>query len=122
MKNESKLLAGKQNAVLDKMFIFPEGRMTRRQWLIQRKNEGCIAHEQKVRQWKKEEKEREDLKWIFGHMPFGNQNHPQCIEYRRRMAVLEDGFLKMEYYIQYPDRSSITITKIEYDMYINGYI
>lgn len=108
----------RENAVLDKVFRFEEGTMSRRDWLKLMKSQGATVEANRVRQHAKEEKEREDLRRLFNHMPFGNQNHPQCKEYYRRKAELEQGFFKDQYSLSHPAQKwSIVITKIEHDIF-----
>lgn len=107
----------KAGATLNKEFIFPEGKMTRLAWLKQRKFEGCTIESRQVRQWKREEKEKESLDFLFRTMPFGNPNHPDCKEYNERKEILKKGFFTTEYSVVYPDRCSVVITKTEFDLF-----
>lgn len=109
----------REKSVLDKVFRFEEGEMSRRDWLDLMKSRGGIVEVNKFRQTVKEQKERESLQRLYSIMPFGNQNHPQCIEYRERKALLDQGFFKDEYSLKRNDENwSIVITKIEYENFI----
>ncbi len=114
---KSAIQQAKEKATLNKRFVFPEGAMTRLEWLKQRKFQGCVVESEQVRQWKKEEKEKEELSNIFRRMPFGNPNHPECIEYQERKKLLEQKFYKTEYSVRYPDRCSVVITKTEFELF-----
>lgn len=93
------------------------GIMTRRSFISMLHNiKGSVKMYQN-RNYKKEEKEREDLDYLRRHMPYGNQNHPQCKEYAERKAELEKGIFTPEYRAILPDESFYTITKTEFDYF-----
>jgi hypothetical protein len=108
----------REQAVLDRVFRYQEGTMSRRAWLALMKSRGGVGEIHQVRQGNKEQKERESLERLYSVMPFGNQNHPSCIEYYKRKALLDKGFFKDEYTLKRADENwSIVITKIEYDYF-----
>jgi hypothetical protein len=102
------------NSVLDKKITYPEGVMSRREYLILQKGKGSRVEEKMLRDTAKEQKEREALEILWRRVPLGNPCHPETKVYLSRKAALDTGFFKPEYRLWTSERSFYPITKIEY--------
>lgn len=110
------------NTVLAKTFSFPafNSILTRKEFIeLVKANKGICSMET-IRDYPKEEKERQWLKANAFNHPFGNTCHPQTIYYNDRKTALAKGIFKDIYRaeVQYNGRSlSFEITKIEFDYF-----
>lgn len=113
----SNIKVQREKAILNKQLNYSEGIMTRKEYLDLWHSKGGKVEEINVRQWKKEEKEKEELKGLSFRIPFGNEEHPQTKEYNKRKKDLEKGFYKTEYILHMTETRSIYITKIEFEYF-----
>lgn len=104
----------KKETILNKVFRYTEGIMTRRQWLNVMMVKGWTAEEKTVRNYAAEEKLSESVAWQKMNVPTGNPNYPSTKAYLEDKARLEKGIFKIEYRLT-DGRSIQDITKTEYD-------
>lgn len=105
----------RKEATLNMKLNYPEGIMTRKEWIELKKNEGWRAEERTVRNHVAEEKLEE---WIYNNrdMNSGNPNWPATKKWLSKKDELKAGIFKTEYHIQ-KDNSLYEITKTEYDYF-----
>lgn len=110
----------KKDATLNKVFRYPEGVMSRREWLKMMQVKGAEVREETKRNYAAEEKLE---KWIYDHRGdnSGNENWPPTKEWMAKKEELKAGIYKTVYYLQFPNESSFQeITKTEYDYFKNS--
>jgi hypothetical protein len=106
----------KKETILDKMYIYSEGTMSRRDYIILQKNKGFKCIEKIVKDYPKMEKLEIELKRNAFNIPFGNTSHPKTIEYNNKKQLLKDGIFKTVYHLECENYASI-ITKTEFDFF-----
>lgn len=104
----------KKDATLNKQLRYPEGIMSRRDWLKMMQVKGWEAEERTRRNLAAEEKLSEWLRREKMQVPFGNINYPSTKFYLEEKARLEAGIYKTEYALK-NGNSIFDITKTEYD-------
>lgn len=111
------------NSVLEKQIRYGlYGILTRREFIERVRDNGGTCIVEKLRDFNKEDREREWLhRNAFNH-PFGNKCHPQTIAYNERKQALNDGIFVDQYIVVIPlpgigETYMIIITKIEYDYF-----
>lgn len=113
MKN---LQQNRKDFILNKVIRYPEGTMTRQEWLKLMKVKGWTAEETKLRNYAAEEKLTEDLWRRKMNVPLGNPNYPTTKAYLEDKAKLAAGIYKTEYCLRMGN-SSYEITKTEFDYF-----
>lgn len=94
-----KLRQGKQDTILNKVFRYPEGVMTRRQWLKYWQVKGAFTQT------------GTKAKTEFNRAKYNRMNGDEQVIYERKCAETTTG-----YYLQLPGSTSFyEITKTEYD-------
>lgn len=106
----------KKETILNKVYIYSEGEMTRREYIILQKNKGFKCIEKNVKDYPKMEKLEIELKRNVFNIPFGNTSHPKTIEYNNKKQLLKDGIFKTVYHMECENYVTI-ITKTEYDFF-----
>lgn len=106
----------KKEFTLNQIFRYPEGVMTRKQWLKMMLLQGWQAVEKNVRNYAAEEKLAHTVAWQRRNVPLGNPNYPDTKRYFENKAKLEAGIYKTVYSLE-KDRSSYDITKTEFEYF-----
>lgn len=106
----------KKEAILNKTFRYPEGIMTRRQWLKMMHIKGWQAEERTRRNHAAEEKLEEWLRVEKMNVPLGNSEYPSTKHYLQEKQRLAAGIFKTEYCLKL-DNSIYDITKTEYEAF-----
>jgi len=106
----------KKETILDKIYIYSEGTMSRREYIILQKNKGLRCIEKQVKNYAAMEKLEIYLKRNAFNIPFGNESHPKTIEYNAKKQLLKEGIFKTVYYMEC-DKYALVITKTEYDFF-----
>lgn len=104
----------KKEATLNKQFRYPEGIMSRRQWLKMMQAKGWQAEERTRRNHAAEDKLKEWLRIEKMNVPLGNSNYPATKHYLEEKKRLEAGIFKTEYVLKLGN-SLYDITKTEYE-------
>lgn len=107
----------RKEATLNKVFRYPEGVMTRRQWLNYWRIKGATVEEETKRNHAAEERLKN---WLYDNRDdrSGNPNWPPTKRYLEKKAELAAGIFKTEYSLRLPDgRSSYDITKTEFEAF-----
>lgn len=104
----------KKEATLNKVFRYPEGLMSRKEWLKLMRVKGWVAEESNIRNYAAEEKLSESVEWQRKNVPLGNPNYPSTKAYFEDKARLEAGIFKTVYSLK-NGNSSYDITKTEYE-------
>lgn len=108
----------RKESTLNKVFRYPEGLMTRQQWLKMMQVKGWKAEERTRRNYAAEEKLKEWLRVEKMNVPMGNPNYPSTKNYLKEKERLAAGIYKTEYcLINY--NSVYDITKTEYEYFNN---
>jgi len=107
----------KKEAVLNKQFRYPEGLMTRRQWLKMMQVKGWQAEERTRRNHAAEDKLKEWLRVEKMNVPLGNSCYPSTKFYLQEKERLEAGIFKTEYVLKLGN-SLYDITKTEYEAFL----
>lgn len=94
--------------------------MSVKEWLQELTHDGFFPCIETVRDYAKEEKERERLRKVYSSwdFPFGNPNHPMVKKYNEDKEELDKGIFKTVY-IMRNETFSYVITKTAYD-YLMG--
>jgi len=106
----------KKDATLNKQFRYPEGIMTRREWLKMMQVKGWQPEERTIRNYAAEGKLKEWLQKEKMNVPWGNPNYPSTKHYLEEKQRLEAGIYKTEYLLKLGN-SIYDITKTEYDYF-----
>ena len=106
----------KKETILDKVYIYSEGTMSRREYIILQKSKGLKCIEKQVKNYAAMEKLEIELKRNAFNIPFGNTLHPKTIEYNAKKELLKTGIFKTVYHMECDNYTSI-ITKTEYDFF-----
>jgi hypothetical protein len=106
----------KKEAVLNKVYIYPEGTMSRRDFIILQKSKGFLATEKVVKNYAAMEKLEAELKRTAFSYPFGNTSHPATVAYNKKKALLKEGIFKTVYRLENEKYVNI-ITKTEFDFF-----
>lgn len=106
----------KKESVLNKVYNYPEGVMSRREFIIMQKNKGLVCTEKIVKNYAAMDKLEIELKRTAFSYPFGNANHPATIAYNAKKALLKEGIFKTVYRLE-NDKYCDIITKTEYDFF-----
>jgi hypothetical protein len=109
------------SCILRKEFRYREGVMSRAEYMEYQKNHNATVEVKQIRQYDKEERERESLMRLAQTIPLGNPNYPTCQKYFERKAALEKGFFKTEYRLNMQNNLCLEITKTEFD-YFNSLV
>ena len=105
-------------ATLNKVFRYPEGVLSRKDWLKLKLSSGCTCESKQVRNYAAEEKLREYIDRKKWNIPWGNECHPDTIHWMNEKKRLQEGIYKTEYLLTESEGYCFVITKTEYD-YIN---
>lgn len=116
MKKVKNIQDYRKETILNKMFRYPEGIMSRSQWLKMMMMKGWKAEEKTRRNHVAEDKMKEDLRRRKMDIPFGNPNYPTTKKWLEDKAVLEAGIFKTEYFL-IKENSLYDITKTEYEYF-----
>jgi len=106
----------KKEAILNKVLRYPEGIMSRRQWLKIMQGKGWKAEERTRRNHAAEDKLKEWLRIEKMNVPWGNTSYPSTKFYLEEKARLEAGIFKTEYILKLGN-SLYDITKTEYEAF-----
>lgn len=106
----------KKETILNKVYIYPEGTMSRRDFIIMQKNKGLICVEKIVKNYPAMEKLELEIKRNAFNIPFGNTSHPKTIEYNAKKQLLKDGIFKTVYRLENETYCDV-ITKTEFDFF-----
>ena len=117
MKTEA-MQQGRANKVLDKKFRYPEGIMTRKEHIELLYNKGYRAKIEQVRQYDKEEAQRQYLRSLWMRIPNGNECHPETKRHAQLKTELEKGIYRTDHIADH-HTGSYVITKIEHDYLVN---
>lgn len=101
---------------LNKVMRYPEGTMSRRNWLILKKSKGATVRAVTTRMVDKEAREQEYLHRQKNNVPWGNPNYPTTKAYLERKALLEAGFFTTNHSLT-DGEVSYDITKTEFDYF-----
>ncbi len=112
------LKQAKAAATLNKIFRYPEGIMSRKEWLNLHRIKGATVKEVRRRDYKAEEKIAEDLAWQRANVPLGNPNYPSTAAYLKQKAEFEKGIYKTEYRLNIPGQSTFfDLNKTEFEYF-----
>ena len=108
-------------STLNKKMRYPEGVMTRREWLNMWRIKGATIEENQVRNYAAEEKLKASIDSRKWSIPWGNDRHPITMAWNEDKAKLAAGIYKTVYYLHEPppSRSCYDITKTEFDYFRN---
>jgi hypothetical protein len=106
----------RKESILNKVYIYPEGTMTRRAFIILQKSKGLVCTEKLEKNHIAMEKLEIELKRTAFNHPFGNSNHPATIAYNNKKTLLKEGIFKTVYRIESEKYIGI-ITKTEFDFF-----
>jgi len=108
----------KKESTLNKIFRYPEGVMSRREWLKMWQVKGATVEENNVRNYAAEEKLKDSIDRRKFNIPWGNSCHPETKKWNEDKALLAAGIYKTVYCLREPGgRGSYDITKTEYDYF-----
>lgn len=108
----------KKEATLNKVFRYPEGIMSRLEWLRMMQVKGSTVKEETRRNHAAEQKLEE---WIFNNRGdnSGNPNWPTTKNWLRKKEELKAGIFKTVYSLHIAGENSFQeITKTEYDAFL----
>lgn len=108
----------KKEATLNKVFRYPEGVMSRREWLNMWRIKGATVEETTSRNYAAEEKLQD---WLYQNRDdnSGNPNWPPTKRYLEKKEELKAGIFKITYHLRLSNNSSYDITKTEYEYFKN---
>lgn len=108
----------KAESTLNKVFRYPEGIMSRREWLNLMRVRGCTVEEKTRRNYAAEEKLQQ---WLYDNRGdnSGNINWPPTKRYHEKKSELAAGIFKVEYRLNLPDGCFQDITKTEFEYFRN---
>jgi len=108
----------KKDATLNKIFRYPEGVMSRREWLNMWRVKGATVEERERRNYAAEEKLKQ---WVHDNreMNSGNENWPPTKKWREQRELSKQPIYKIEYSLILKDGCSYDITKTEFEYFKN---
>lgn len=109
----------KKDATLNKVFRYPEGVMSRREWLRIMQVKGATVKEETKRNYAAEDKLQQ---WIYDNRNdnSGNPNWPATKNWLQKKEDLKAGIYKTVYSLHIPGENSFQdITKTEYEYFNN---
>jgi len=108
----------KKEFTLKQVFRYPEGVLTRAEWLSIQKRNGSTVSEEKQRNRAAEDKLEQWIKDRAWKIPFGNDQHPDTKEWLQAKETLKQGIFKTVYRLYKANTDTFTdITKTEFNYF-----